>query len=132
MTLSSALEDVRKTTLSAIEGLLRKLEYLGQLQDAPGRYSHWGVTRVHGESATQRALADAHRNVLSKVLATPISRLVEDLDESSQTAGLSPEAYVERFASKNSAIVPPNPGAGAELHLRSVLHALTSLVKARK
>ena len=131
MALFSALEDVQQTTLSAVRGLLRKLEYLAHLQDTRGGYSHWGMARVHGASAAQHALAQAHRSVLSRVLATPISRLLDDVAKSSESAGVTPEVYAHRLARRNPSMLPPNPGPGSELHLKSVLHALLSLLKLR-
>jgi len=131
MTLTSALQDIQQTTLAAVRGLLRNLEYLAHLQDGRGGYSHWGVARVHGDSAAQQALAQAHRSVLSRVLATPISKLLEDVEKSSEGAGVPPEAYAHRLARRNPPMLPPDPGAGSELHLKSVLHALSSLLKVR-
>ncbi|HEX8817159.1 MAG TPA: hypothetical protein VF753_16800 [Terriglobales bacterium] len=131
MTLSSAFENVQQVTLHAIEGLLRKLEYLASLQDKKGGYEHWGITRVYGSSAAQEALSKAHRTVLSSVLATPISNLMDDIQKSSSSAGVSQDAYVQSLASDDPRMLPPNPGAGSELHLHSVIHALSSLLKAR-
>ena len=131
MTLSSALQDIQQTTLAAVRGLLRKLEYLAHLQDGHRGYSHWGMTRVHGDSAAQQALAQAHRLVLSRVLATPISKLLDDVEKSSESAGMPPEVYAHRLARRNPPMLPPDPGAGSELHLKSVLHALSSLLKVR-
>jgi hypothetical protein len=131
MTLSSAFESVQRTTLHAVEGLLRKLEYLASLQDQTGRYSHWGINRVYGGTAAQDALAQAHRSVLSSVLATPIAHLMDDIQKSSASAGVSEDAYVRSLTSPDPRMLPSNPGAGSELHLHSVMHALSSLMKAR-
>jgi len=131
MTLASALQDIQQTTLAAVRGLLRKLEYLAYLQDKRGRYSHWGISRTHGDPAAQPALAEAHRQVLSHVLQTPISRLLEDVEKSSNSAGVPPELYAERLVRRNPSMLPPDPGAGSEPHLKSVLHALLSLLRAQ-
>jgi hypothetical protein len=131
MTLSSAFESVQQVTLHAIEGLLRKLEYLASLQDREGSYSHWGITRVYGSAATQDALSHAHRSALSSVLATPIAGLMDDIQKSSASAGVSQDAYVEGLARRDPRMLPTNPGAGSELHLSSVVHALSSLMKAK-
>ena len=50
---------------------------------------------MHGEEASNRALKAAHTEVLSTVLRTPISDLVEDLRESSQSSRKTAGAYVE-------------------------------------
>jgi hypothetical protein len=132
MTFSSALQDIQETTLKAVRGLLRKLEYLADLHDEQGGYSHWGISRVYGEFSARRAMAQAHRSLLSRVLATPIKNLLEDVEKSSETAGMAPQAYVERLSGTSPHLLPADPGVGSARHLNSVLHALSSLLKARK
>jgi hypothetical protein len=129
MTLHSALEDLQETTLRAFAGCLNKLEYLSGLRDKGGAYEHWGLARVYGDLAAKKALARAHRSLLSKVLAMPIRKLVEDAEQSSKVAGLPPETYVERLANTSPNLLPQGPGAGSARHLSSVLHALSSLLK---
>jgi hypothetical protein len=129
MTLHSALEDLQETTLRAFTGCLNRLEYLSGLRDKEGSYFHWGFSRVYGDLAAQKALARAHRSQLSKVLAMPIRNLVQDAEQSSEVAGVSPAAYVERLATTTPNLLPPGPGAGSARHLSSVLHALSSLLK---
>jgi len=132
MTFSSALQDIQETTLKAVRGLLRKLEYLSDLHDERGGYSHWGVSRIYGEFSARRAMAQAHRAMLSRVLATPIRNLLEDVEKSSETAGMPPQAYVERLSGTSPHLLPEEPGAGSARHLSSVLHALSSLLQARQ
>jgi hypothetical protein len=129
MTLFSALEDLQETTLRAFAGCLNKLEYLAGLRDKGGGYEHWGLARVYGDLAARKALARAHRSLLSKVLAMPIRKLAEDAKQSSEAAGVPPEAYVERLATASPSLLPQGPGAGSARHLNSVLHALSSLLK---
>jgi hypothetical protein len=129
MTLHSALEDLQETTLRALAGCLNKLEYLAGLRDKDGNYEHWGLTRVYGDLAAKRALARAHRSLLSKVLAMPIRKLVEDAKQSGKIAGIPPDAYVERLSTTSPNLLPQGPGAGSARHLSSVLHALSSLLK---
>ena len=132
MPIFSALEDLQATTLKAITGSLRRLEYLARLRQKDGTYAHWGLARVYGDSRAKRALADAHRAQLSAILATPIRKLEKDVCESSEEAGVTPRAYLEKLSSTSSQLLPPNPGAGSTRHLSSVLHALSSLLKSRK
>lgn len=132
MPLFSALEDLQATTLKAIVGSLRRLEYLARLRDKSGGYCHWGLARVHGEVQAKRALADAHRTQLSNILSTPIRSLERDLRKSSEEAGIPPDTYLERLSTSTSQLLPPNPGAGSGHHLNSVLHALASLWKIQK
>src|ERR1700719_361973 len=95
MTLKSALQDLRETTLAAISGLLARLAYLGSLRRREGGYLHWGMSLVHGEEASERALKAAHTEVLSTVLRTPITDLVEDLHQSSSHREETAGAYIE-------------------------------------
>jgi hypothetical protein len=130
MSRNSALQDLRATTLRAISGTLRKLEYLAGLRDAQGTYTHWGLARVHGELAATRALEEEHRLLISKILSTPLQRLLADVEKSSELAGVTPPAYLEHLK-KQTALLPPEPGGGSERHLNSVLEALSSLTKSR-
>ena len=132
MTLKSALQDLRETTLGAISGLLAKLAYLGSLRRREGGYLHWGMTLVHGEEASNRALKAAHTEVLSAVLRTPISDLVDDLRESSQSSRKSADAYVEGMRQQFSDLLPSPEDAASARHLNSVLVALSSLEKTQK
>jgi hypothetical protein len=131
MTLTSALEDLRSTTLRTIVGGLRRLEYLSGLREGSGNYSHWGLARVHGELAAARALAEEHRQVVSNLLAMPISHLLKDLEESSQQAGVPALTYLRRLHAGGQSLLPAEPCAGYGPHLSSTLHALSCLVKAR-
>jgi hypothetical protein len=128
MTLVSALEDLQETTLRAIAGCLRKLEYVGGLRNKDGTYTHWGLVRVHGEGTAEKALTQAHRALLSQVLSTPLRNLERDVAQSSELAGIPVKMYLERLSGGSSQLLPPNPGAGSERHLSSVLHALASLL----
>ena len=132
MTFVSALDDLQKTTLKAITGDLRRLEYVAGLRDPAGNYKHWGLARVYGELRSKSALADAHRALLSNILSTPIRNLERDVRESSEEAGLPPGRYLEKLSTSSSHLLPPDPGAGSSRHLSSLLHALSSLLEARK
>jgi hypothetical protein len=132
MTLKSALQDLKETTLAAVAGMLAKLAYLASLRRAHGRYEHWGMQTVHGPEGTQRALKTAHAEVVAGVLRTPMASLEEDLKESSRESGLGPHAYVEELRDRFEDLLPGErtdaPTAG---HLSSVLLALSCLGKRR-
>jgi hypothetical protein len=132
MTMLSAWDDLRENTLRVIAGSLRRLEYLAQLRDGNGGYSHWGLTRVHGEQRAATALADTHRRELSKVLSTPIRDLEQDAEESSREAGKAEGEYLQSLSEGCPKLLPPDPGAGSGRHFSSVLHALSSLQRHRK
>jgi hypothetical protein len=127
MTLKSALQDLRETTLAAVSGLLAKLAYLGSLRRREGGYLHWGMALVHGEEASNRALKAAHSEVLSTVLRTPISALVDDLQESSQDSQKTAAAYVAGMREQLSELLPSPEDSASARHLNSVLMALSSL-----
>jgi hypothetical protein len=132
MTLKSALQDLRETTLAAVSGLLAKLSYLGSLRRREGGYRHWGMSLVHGEEASDRALKAAHTEVLSSVLRAPIGDLVEDLRESSQDIQMTAGAYVEGMREQFTELLPSPQDEASARHLNSVLVALSRLEKNRK
>jgi hypothetical protein len=132
MTLKSALQDLRETTLAAVSGLLAKLTYLASLRRKEGGYLHWGMSLVHGEEASNRALKTAHTEVLSTVLRTPIRDLVEDLHESSQDSQKTAGAYVRGMREQFSELLPSPQDTASARHLNSVLIALSSLEKTQK
>jgi hypothetical protein len=129
MTLKSALQDLRETTLSAVAGLLAKLAYLGSLRRREGGYKHWGLSLVYGEESSDRALKAAHTEVLAKVLRTPISGLEEDLRESSREA---PATNIASMQEQFDQLLPSPQDAVSARHLNSVLLALSTLEKTRK
>lgn len=130
MTLKSALEDLSRSTLRAISGCLQKLEYLAGLRTR-GSYSHWGFGKVHGESAANNALNEAHKNAVSQVLSTPLSQLLADVENSTAAEGQDTKKYLKVLSEKADVLLPSNPGPGAARHLSSVLHALLGLEKHR-
>ena len=106
MTLKSALQDVKETTLAAVTGLLGKLAYLASLRRAQGRYEHWGMEVVHGPESSERALKTAHAEVVAGVLRTPLAGLLEDLQESSQVSGVAAQTYVEGMRDNFDDLLP--------------------------
>jgi hypothetical protein len=133
MTLKSALQDVKDTTLAAVSGLLGKLSYLASLRQEHGHYRHWGMSIVHGPESSERALKAAHAEVVTDVLRTPLASLVEDLHESSQNSGVPADAYVEQMRERFDVLLPgERKDAPAASHLNSVLVALSELERARQ
>jgi hypothetical protein len=132
MTLKSALEDLSRTTLGAISGCLRRLEYLAGLRASKGAYEHWGLGKVHGEASAKKALTAAHRATVSEVLSTPLRELEEDVANSSNNAKMGTEQYLETLTRKQQELLPTNPGGGSARHLSSVLRALLGLERARE
>jgi hypothetical protein len=132
MTLRSALQDLRETTLAAVAGLLAKLAYLGSLRRRDGGYRHWGLSLIYGDESSERALKTAHSEVLAKVLRTPISELEEDLRQSSQADSENSGTYIAGMQEQFSQLLPSPQDAVSARHLNSVLLALSKLEKNRK
>lgn len=132
MSLKSALQDIKETTLSAVSGLLGKLSYLASLRGAQGQYQHWGMESVHGAESSERALRQAHLEVMAKVLRSPLPSLVEDLKESSQAGGIGGLEYVEEMRGHFEDLLPEGrQNTPASTHLNSILVALSSLERNR-
>ena len=132
MTLKSALEDLSRNTLLAISGYLQRLEYLAGLRRRGQGYTHWGFGKVHGEAAASKALGEAHRDVVSQVLSTPLSKLLADAEKSTQADGQDLEAYLTTLSEKGNSLLPNDPGPGSARHLSSVLHALLGIERNRE
>lgn len=132
MSLKSALQDIKETTLSAVSGLLGKLAYLASLRQGHGRYQHWGMEAVHGVEPSERAMRQAHTEVVARVLRTPLAALQEDLKESSSDSGIAALDYVEQMRGHFSDLLPEGrQNTPTSNHLSSVLLALSSLEKNR-
>lgn len=132
MVLKSVREDLQARTLRAVSGLLGKLGYFASLRQKDGSYQHWGLARVHGETAAQTALADAHRSLVSDILRTPLRKLLQDLDESRGMKSVTQIEFLEDLRIHESEASPRDPGAGYRRHLSSVLQALSALTKIRR
>ena len=132
MSLKSALQDIKETTLSAVSGLFGKLSYLASLRGAQGRYQHWGMELVHGAESSERAMRQAHAEVMAKVLRTPLPSLAEDLKQSSQASGIAGSEYVEKMRGNFEDLLPEGrQNTPASSHLNSILVALSSLERNR-
>jgi hypothetical protein len=128
MALKSALEDLLGTTLAVVTGTVGKVEYLASLRDAAsGNYSHWGLTRAHGETAAQLALAEAHRLMFLRLLRTPLRNLRDDVVDSSGALQMTATEYVESLRKREPILLPPDVGGGSPRHFSSVLYALSIL-----
>ena len=137
MRLKSAIEDLHNTTVEALSGCLRRLEYFGELRsrnktrNREGEYAHWGLARVYGDLPAMNALAQTHRTLVSQILATPIRVLLEEVEITSCEAGIPAASYMARLDNSNLNLLPPSPGPGSARHLSSVLQALSALAKSR-
>jgi hypothetical protein len=87
---------------------------------------------VHGEAAASKALGEAHRDVVSQVLSTPLSKLLVDVEKSTEADGQDIEAYLRTLSEKGNSLLPNDPGPGSARHLSSVLHALLGIERNRE
>ncbi len=132
MTLKSALQDLKDTTLAAVSGLLGKLAYLGSLRKQDGGYGHWGMSFIHGKETSEKALHTAHAEVVTEVLRTPLPALLNDLDNASKPSGVTAEDYLETLRSEFDTLLPGmSKKSACGAHLSSVLVALSALAKHR-
>ena len=127
MTLKSALDDVLEVTITAVSGIMAKLDYLSGLRKTQDSYSHWGLARVYGEGAAQQALAEAHRAFYLVILRTSLRKLRDDVAVSSREEQKPAGEYVENLRSRLPSLLPADLGGGSARHFSSVLHALSSL-----
>jgi hypothetical protein len=131
MTLLSASEDFLTTTLAALPGVWGKLQYVSGLRNEEGRYHHWGLARLHGEAAVQRALGAAHRDVFLEILRTPLAPLLEEAVLSAADREVDAATYLSQLSTGWRELLPLEPAGGTEAHFSSVLTALSKLARAR-
>lgn len=133
MTLKSALQDVKQTTLAAVSGLFGKLVYLATLRRGKNCYEHWGMQLIYGAESSERALKTAHAEVVAGVLRSPIESLVGDLETSARDRGVAPQSYLEDMSNHFNDLLPgERTDSASALHLNSVLAALSQLDKNRE
>ena len=132
MTLLSVDDDFAYTTLRAIPGLLAKLRYVAGLRGEDGQYVHWGLARVYGEPAAQRALAEAHVSLFLQVLRAPLRELAEDVRQMAAVEGEKPAACAAGLKESLPQMLPARLGGGSARHLSSVLEALSTLSRSKR
>jgi hypothetical protein len=125
----SAYDDFVLNSLGALPGQLSKLVYLASLRGSDGRYSHWGMARIHGEAATQGGIQQAHGVVFSETMHQPLANLWKEVVARSQAEGLSPADWLEEQVPPTPRLLPNRPGAGSERHLTAVLTALSGFAR---
>ena len=109
------------------------MSYLASLRGSQGFYDHWGMQIVHGVDSSERALRQAHLEVMGRVLRTPLNSLLEDLKQSSQGAGIAGLEYVEKMRGHFEDLLPEGrQNTPASSHLNSILVALSSLERNRE
>ena len=130
MNLRSPSEDF-SSSLRSIPGTFSKLEYVARLRDSAGNYSHWGLMRVHGDSAARAAMLEVHQLLFCAVLRTPLEILVADALEICVQQHMSLFAYCSALTGRGPVLIPPRTAVPSQLHFISVMDALTALAETR-
>src|SRR5205823_14780087 len=76
----SPFEDFMKRTMSVLQGVWSKLNYIRELRSSDGRYSHWELVRSDGEDATNTMRGDVDYKGSLQDLRTPLSVLLGHLE----------------------------------------------------
>jgi hypothetical protein len=123
----SAAEDFSGRTLAAVPGVLGKLEYVSGLRNDSGTYSHWGLSRSHGEAAANQTVAGAHADLFIEVLRTPLSKLAEEMKRQAEERGMNAADYTAAVAQLGERLIPQSLRGGSQRHFSSVLGCLSAL-----
>ena len=124
---NSPADDFRNSTLGAVPGTLAKLQYVVSLRQQQGNYFHWGLARVHGESTANAVIGQAHSEILSSILRTPIRSLWEDARTTAEEQSEAVGDYLRELTELGESLVPKELQGGVRRHFMSVLLALCSL-----
>lgn len=130
MTVYSPYDDFMHRTVDQIEGLWMKLEYIAGLRQKDGEYDHWGMARVFGPTASQKAIEQAHRAIMQALLRMPLRDLLEDMSKAAAAQGRAVGDYAAELNARLERVMPKQMGGGSGRHFSSVLMALASLAEA--
>ncbi len=109
--------------------MLAKLDYISSLRGRDGRYQHWGLARIYGDEATQRAIAEVHRLLFLELLRMPMRKVVIDAASAGSVNKRSLHGFVEDLGGRAEDLVPPELGGGSLRHFNSMISALLALVR---
>jgi hypothetical protein len=78
---NTAMNNLWRVTLSAIQSVFGRLVYLSSLRDVNNdQYRHHGLATLYGELETDRALRESHEQVFAEWLTFPLEQQRSDLD----------------------------------------------------
>ncbi len=120
MKLLSAYEDFVQTTLSQIPNVLDRLRFIARMRKGE-QYEHWGLAKVFGKEAAQRAISDSHADTFEQTLTTPIPKLDVETESSQQNSSLS-----------NRQMLPADLRGGSRRHLNWILRVVYLLGRSRR
>lgn len=126
----SAAEDFSGKTLAAVPGTLAKLQYVAGLRQDSGVYSHWGMSRSHGEASANQAIAGAHADIFVEILRTPLNQLAGELERLAGEHETNSRELVKALLAEGELLVPQSLKGGSRRHFNSVLRALSALAAA--
>lgn len=132
MSLTSAFEDFEGRTLSAVPGVLGKLRYVAHLCNSSGGYLHWGLEKVHGRDAAEKAILSSQRTLVARILRTPLRDLADDLQRSATGAEMKDFEFLSILERPLRDDLPVQNFRASEKHFRSVLHILSALAQNRE
>jgi hypothetical protein len=131
VTLYSPLEDFVQRTLVCYPSTWQRLEYIASLRGEDSRYEHWGLSRRFGDEAAQNAMQHAHRDLMLRLLRTPLQTLMEEASGAAEQQNLPFGTYVQHLQDKVEQLLPVHLGGGSVRHFSSVLVALSALATCR-
>jgi hypothetical protein len=126
----SALEDLTQRTFSALRGVWRKLDYLGELRSPDGEYEHWGLNRVHGEAEARRILTETHSSLYTQLLRTALPDLIADFEGEDDED--SAKSLVEHISRCPERMIPSVAPGLAPRHFSSIVLAVSLLRSAQQ
>lgn len=128
----SPFEDFMRRSVSVLQGVWSRLNYIRELRDSDGRYEHWGLSRIYGNDAAEKMIADVHSELYLQLLRIPLSELLEQLELSAEDAGCSAVQLSEQLYRDRRRITPQELRGGAPEHMRSVLLIAELMSKYRR
>jgi hypothetical protein len=123
--LLKASEDFKRRTLGALPTLLEKLAYICAIQTSEGRYEHWGLSRVFGADAAQKAILEAHAETAVELARSPLREIYKDMLEIM-------DGPLGQDVMKPESFVLKTPANGDELlsaHLRLIQDSVAALAQ---
>jgi hypothetical protein len=129
--LKSPKEDFARS-LEALPNTLDKLNYVSGLRQPNGDYFHWGMSRSHGEETANATMAQAHSELFSATLRTPLRWLWEDAKGNGSNREDEESEPRSSTAVPTENMLPADLKGGSARHFRSVLLALSLLAASQE
>lgn len=118
-----AAEDFKQRSLAVLPTLLERLAYICSLQTPEGRYRHWGLSRTYGHRAAYQTIFDAHLELATAMVQTPLSEIYKEFQQAVERSEGSPVLRGEAFMLK----APANDDAILSAHLCFLQNSVAAL-----